>query len=77
MKVSEIEKYSDILQGLKTKCKCGYRMLIPFHVDKILCSHCGKYVYRNKKTEFKDKLIKEMKKNEKDRRNQKNTKSNN
>lgn len=64
MKVSEIEKYSDILQGLKIKCKCGYKTLIPFHVDKMICSHCGKYIYRNKKVEFKDKLMKEMRKNE-------------
>lgn len=62
MKTSEIDKYSRILQDRKITCKCGYRMLIPFHIDKMICTHCGKYVYRNKKVEFKDKLMKEMRK---------------
>lgn len=63
MKVSEIEKYSSILQEHKIKCKCGHRMLIPYHVDKIICSWCGNYVYKNKRVEFKDKLSREIRKN--------------
>lgn len=77
MKISELDKYASILKDYKTICKCGHRMLIPYHIDKMICSWCGNYVYRNKRVEFKDKLKKEMKKNEKIRRNKKNTESNN
>lgn len=63
MKTYEIDKYSRILQDHKITCKCGHRMLIPYHVDKMICSWCGNYVYRNKRVEFKDKLSKEIRKN--------------
>lgn len=63
MKTSEIDKYSRILQDHKITCKCGHRMLIPYHIDKMICSWGGNYVYRNKRVEFKDKLLKEIRKN--------------
>lgn len=77
MKISELDKYASILKDYKTTCMCGHRMLIPYHIDKMICSWYGNYVYRNKRVEFKDKLKREMKKNEKIRRNKKNTESNN
>ena len=46
---------------IKTKCKCGHTMtFIKNHYA--ICSHCGRKVYPTKKSEFKDKLIKELKK---------------
>lgn len=39
-------------------CSCGHSLVIyPFeHKTKKICSHCGKYVYKDKKEEFKGKL---------------------
>ena len=34
------------------KCKCGHSVVIAKYVDKIVCNHCGKYVFREKKDEF-------------------------
>jgi uncharacterized paraquat-inducible protein A len=36
------------------KCSCGHSMLM--NKDKVLCTWCGKYVYKDKKLEFEDKL---------------------
>lgn len=34
-----------------TKCKCGHTNFLGSR-DKIICSWCGSYVFRNKRTEF-------------------------
>lgn len=34
-----------------TKCKCGHTNFLGSR-DKIICSWCGKYIFKNKKTEF-------------------------
>ncbi len=48
---------------LKNKCKCGHTInFIRNHYA--ICSHCGRKVYPNKKIEFQEKLIKELRKNE-------------
>ena len=46
---------------LKVKCKCGH--VISFlNNHYAICRHCGTKVYPTKKSEFKDKLMKEIKK---------------
>ena len=60
----EFKRRSDSIQSITYACKCGHRMVIPANVDKLICKWCGNWVYRNKKDEFKDKLGKELKKNE-------------
>lgn len=37
-------------------CSCGHSILIPPQLDRLCCNHCGHYVYRDKKTEFKYKF---------------------
>ena len=39
------------------KCKCGHSIDL-FKSDKTSCSWCGRLVYRDKKTEFIEKLKK-------------------
>lgn len=45
----------------RVKCKCGHTLCFVSNNKKI-CRHCGRVVYATKKREFKDKLMKEMKK---------------
>ena len=48
---------------VKVKCKCGHSIgFIKNH--SMVCSYCGRLVYATKKDEFKDKLLKEIKRNE-------------
>lgn len=48
----EFNTMSDNYEKVKYKCKnCGHKVVIPYWVDKQLCSWCGKYVFKNKKDE--------------------------
>lgn len=48
---------------VKAKCKCGH--VIPFLTNKFAyCWYCGKKVYPEKKAEFRDRVMKEIKKYE-------------
>lgn len=48
------------------KCSCGHSVKIyPMeHITRKICTYCGKYVYINKKEEFKDRLKERLRKNE-------------
>lgn len=41
-------------------CSCGHVVCISKSKEKQICSWCGKLVYCDPKAEFKDKLLKEM-----------------
>lgn len=43
-------------QDNKIKCKCGHSVEFWHNNYKTLCNHCGRFVYKNKKEEFKDKM---------------------
>ena len=62
MKFKEIERYAQILQKGKKKCKCGHSIIVPPHVDKVVCNWCGKYVFKNKKVEFEYRFRESMNK---------------
>lgn len=60
----EIEREHDKFQDYMIKCKCGHSILFFAHKDRIICTNCRNYVYKNKKVEMKyklKKLIKEVK----------------
>ena len=58
----EVETLHQYFQDNKITCKCGHRVYVG-NKEKIVCSWCGNYVYRDKLTEFKENLKKEMRKN--------------
>lgn len=45
-------------------CKCGHSVIITegSGVNKIICTHCGKYIYKNEKEKFKELLKSEERK---------------
>lgn len=49
-------KYSKKLLDGRVKCKCGHSLTMPPGYDKILCTWCGNYAFRNKKAEFDYKM---------------------
>lgn len=51
----EIEKLAQETTKYKHYCKCGHTVVIyPMeHKNKKLCSHCGKYVFTDKKEQDK------------------------
>ena len=52
----EIERDSHKIQDYMIKCKCSHTMLFTGNRDRLCCSHCGNYVYKDKKTEIKYKM---------------------
>lgn len=50
----EFERMSIEYSKVKYKCKnCGHKVVIPYFVDKQLCSWCKHYVFKNEQDEFK------------------------
>lgn len=50
MNFKDIEKLDSVVSNMKKKCKCGHTQLVL--KDKVLCSYCGHYIFKDKKTEF-------------------------
>lgn len=44
------------------KCSCGHSVIMTRKIDKVICSHCGNYVFKSKKDEFEFRLKEKMKK---------------
>lgn len=57
----EIEEWSSTVQRYKTRCKCGHKVFIDKDRDKVLCSVCKKYVFKDKQAEFKYKMKQKLK----------------
>lgn len=49
----EQKRFSEITNDT-IKCSCGHSILT--EKKKVLCYWCGKYVYKDKKLEFQEKL---------------------
>lgn len=54
-KKTKTEVFDSYLSNYKVKCKCGHTIVM-VRRKKVLCSHCGYYVYKNKQEEFRDKM---------------------
>lgn len=45
----EKEEY---INKITVYCKCGHSVQFKSRIPYIICSHCGKLIFRNKKCEF-------------------------
>lgn len=46
----DTRRFNEITNHTK-KCKCGHSVLMNKGVDKVLCTWCKNYVFKDKKTE--------------------------
>lgn len=53
----DIEKLCEEKTASRIKCKCGHSVTIPNRKNKIICSWCKNYVFRDDKEEFKYRLL--------------------
>ena len=61
--IKEYDRLTNEYDKVKYRCKCcGYRVIIPYNIDKALCGHCGNYVFKSNKDEFKFRLEEQRKK---------------
>lgn len=61
MSTKEWKRHTAEYDKVKYKCSCGHRVVIPYWRDKGLCSWCHNYVYKDKQTEFKERLKERLK----------------
>lgn len=54
-------KLFETLTKVSIKCKCSHTVVLSPRQEKIMCNWCGRYVYKNEKTEFKYNLLNQMK----------------
>ena len=57
-------KMLDAFSKIKVRCKCSHTIVM-IASDRVICSHCGNWVYKDKKTEFKYKLNQSLKRRKK------------
>lgn len=63
MAFREDRNLMNALDCFRVKCKCGHSIIFTSNREKFICNHCGRYVYKNKKIEFKDKILRERRNN--------------
>lgn len=61
LSIKELSKLSDELAKVMYKCKCGHKVVIAHNKDKMICSWCGSYVFKDKKREFEYRLKEKIK----------------
>ena len=55
-------KLQDAIKKHNRYCKhCGHTMTL-LNTDRVLCTWCGNWIYYDEKTEFKYKMLEQMKK---------------
>lgn len=59
----EIIKLASLASKERKVCRCGHRQLLGTQ-DRVICKHCGNYIYKDDRTEFEYKLLERRKKNE-------------
>ena len=59
--IKEFKRMTDEYEKVKYICKCGHRVVIPKWVDKQLCDWCGRYVFKDKRSEFKYRIMEAIK----------------
>lgn len=62
-KRSKEELKASYYQNYMVRCSCSHTFLMGNNEDKKLCTRCGKYYYKNKQLEFKEKLKQLLKEN--------------
>ena len=53
-------KMFDNFSKYRVVCKCSHTVTI-VKADRIICNHCGNWIYRTPQIEFKYKMMKKMK----------------
>lgn len=61
-KNDDFDKYAHNMARFRVKCKCGSNVYLSKMHPKRICKFCRNMVYLDKKEEFKERLINQLKK---------------
>lgn len=53
---SSRNKHDEVVNKFKVECSCGWWNVVKNKYGRVVCKNCGKYVFRDKKDEFKYRL---------------------
>lgn len=59
-KTEDMKLHQFIIDNLTYKCPCGHSVVI--YNDKVICTHCNKWVFKNKEDEFKYRINEQLRK---------------
>lgn len=58
---TDTKTFTDISEHTKCCNHCGHSILFQVQTKRIICTHCGYWVYNRKEDEFKDRLLERKK----------------
>jgi len=59
----EINTFHKRATDESVKCSCGHSVVVTNKYNRVICSWCGRWVYKNKQTEFRYNFEKARRKN--------------
>jgi len=62
------DKLATMFTKITYKCPCGHSVIISHQKSFVICTWCGNKVYKDDKEEFKDRLMKSIRRLKKERR---------
>lgn len=62
-KKTKEERLARVITDNKVECVCGHMVFVPQYAKRVLCTWCNRFVYKDKKEEFKDKIQSELRRN--------------
>lgn len=60
-KKQDDRRFEEYSKG-RVVCSCGHTMFLPNKVDRLICTWCGCWVYKNEQIKFRYQLEQTMKK---------------
>lgn len=63
MRNDTVERLMSAATEHRVQCKCGSSRVFAegkFDTDKLICHNCGRYIFKNKKAEFKYRMKEAM-----------------
>lgn len=64
--MKELKEFNKISQ-YRVKCKCSHTVIL-INRDRVICTHCGNWIYKSPQIEFRYKLQEQLKKEKDDER---------
>ena len=58
---TDTRSFKDIANHTKYCKYCGHSILFQIQTKRVICTHCGHWVYNHKIDEFKDRLLESKK----------------
>lgn len=52
----KLDKYSEYLSSITRYCKCGHSVQFKTGIPYVICTYCGRLIFRDKRSEYNYKI---------------------